>query len=283
MQGTGAGFVPKEQMNVLELFAGVGGGVLASLLNGHRTVCAVENDDYCQCVLLARQNDGTFPVFPVWDDVRTFSGKPWRGYVDLVSGGFPCQNISTAGDGAGINGAKSSLWFEMLRIVREVRPRYVFVENSPALVTRGLDTVLGGLAEIGFDAEWMVLGASDVGAPHRRQRMWILAKHSDADRVRKPQPKRAVQDLRRRTGNVCKEISDADDKRLEKANITSGLESKFAATIDGGWWRAEPGLDRVAHGVPDRTHRIKALGNAQVPLCAATAFNLLYERINKPR
>ena len=167
-------------MNELHLFAGAGGGILGSELLGFRTVCAVELEPYPASVLLARQNDGLLPPFPVWDDVCTFDGRPWRGLVDVVSGGFPCQDISAAGKGAGIDGARSGLWREMHRIVGEVRPKYVFVENSPMLTSRGLGCVLGDLAAIGYDAEWMVLGADDVGAPHERKRMWILAVNSAA-------------------------------------------------------------------------------------------------------
>lgn len=152
-----------------------GGGILGGHLLGWRTVCAVEYNAYARSVLLARQNDGTLPTFPVWDDVRTFDGKPWRGIVDVVSGGFPCQDISGAGTGAGIDGERSGLWGEMRRIVSQVRPRRVYVENSPMLTSRGLGRVLGDLAEMGFDAEWGVISAADTGAPHLRERIWILA------------------------------------------------------------------------------------------------------------
>ena len=161
-------------MNELALFAGAGGGILAGKLLGWTTVCAVEIEQYPREVLLARQRDGLLPEFPVWDDITTFDGSPWRGLVDVVSGGFPCQDISAAGRGAGIEGEQSGLWGHMARVVREVRPRYVFVENSPMLTSRGLHRVLGDLAEMGFDAEWGVLGARDVGAPHRRDRIWIV-------------------------------------------------------------------------------------------------------------
>lgn len=155
-------------MNELHLFAGAGGGILGSELLGFRTVCAVELEPYPASVLLARQNDGLLPPFPVWDDVRTFDGRPWRGLVDVVSGGFPCQDISAAGKGAGIDGARSGLWREMHRIINEVRPEFAFLENSPLLVGRGLARVLGDLARIGYDAAWCVLGADAVGLPHRR-------------------------------------------------------------------------------------------------------------------
>jgi DNA (cytosine-5)-methyltransferase 1 len=161
-------------MNELALFAGSGGGLLGGLLTGFRTVCAVEIDDYCRRSLFARQIDGSLPNFPIWDDIRTFDGNEWRGRIDVITGGFPCQDLSVAGKGRGLTGERSGLWFHMLRIVREVRPRYVLVENSPRLTSLGLGVVLAGLAEAGYDAEWRVLGADDVGANHRRKRIWIV-------------------------------------------------------------------------------------------------------------
>src|SRR5687767_2606601 len=113
-------------MRELALFAGGGGGILGGLLLGWRTVCAVELAPYARSILLARQRDGHLAPFPVWDDVTTFDGRPWRGHVDVVSGGFPCQDISAAGRGAGITGARSGLWTEFARIIGEVQPRVVF-------------------------------------------------------------------------------------------------------------------------------------------------------------
>lgn len=172
-------------MNELALFAGAGGGILGGKLLGWTTVCAVEIERYPRECLLQRQRDGVLPGFPIWDDVRSFDGKPWRGLVDVISGGFPCQDISSAGKGSGIDGERSGLWAEMYRIICEVRPRFVLVENSPMLTLRGLHRVLGDLAEGGYDAAWSVLGAADVGALHRRDRMWIVAvdreQASDAD------------------------------------------------------------------------------------------------------
>ena len=170
-------------MNELALFAGAGGGILGGKLLGWRTVCAVEWDGYARDVLVARQNDGCLDPFPIWDDVQTFDGHPWRGRVDVISGGFPCQDISCAGKGAGIDGDRSSMWGHMARIVGEVRPRFVFVENSPLLVGRGLTRILGNLAEMGYDARWGVLGAHHVGAPHKRDRIWIVA-DAESERAR---------------------------------------------------------------------------------------------------
>jgi DNA (cytosine-5)-methyltransferase 1 len=165
----------KEQLNELALFAGAGGGILGGKLLGWRTICAVEWDGYARDVLVARQNDGCLEAFPIWDDVQTFDGHLWRGRVDVVSGGFPCQDISCAGKGAGIEGERSSMWKHMARIIGEVLPQYVFVENSPMLVGRGLAVVIADLTEMGYDAEWGIVGAHHVSAPHKRDRIWILA------------------------------------------------------------------------------------------------------------
>jgi DNA (cytosine-5)-methyltransferase 1 len=162
-------------MNELALFAGAGGGILGGHLLGWRTVCAVERDAYAALVLAQRQADGVLPLFPIWSDVQSFDGRPWRGIVDVVSGGFPCQDISAAGRGAGIEGKRSGMWVEMARIIGEVRPRRVYVENSPMLTSRGLGRVLGDLAALGFDARWGVVSAADTGAHHLRERIWIVA------------------------------------------------------------------------------------------------------------
>ena len=180
-------------MNELALFAGAGGGILGGHLLGWRTICAVERDAYAAQILAQRQNDGAIPAFPIWSDVCSFDGRPWRGLVDIVSGGFPCQDISSAGTGEGIGGARSGLWRQMARIIGEVRPRFVYVENSPMLVGRGLAVVIGDLAEMGYGARWGVVGAADLGAPHQRDRIWIVAY---AHGSREPQPTRVEQECR---------------------------------------------------------------------------------------
>lgn len=170
----------EKGLTTFHLFAGAGGGILADLLLGHIPIGACEIEEYPRNVLLARQRDGILPEFPIWDDICTLDGKPWRGLVDVVCGGFPCQDISAAGKGAGIEGNRSGLWGEMARIICEIQPRYAFVENSPMLTSRGLHRVLGDLAEMGYDARWCVLGACDAGAPHKRDRIWILGELADA-------------------------------------------------------------------------------------------------------
>lgn len=260
-----------QGLRELALFAGCGGGILGGKMLGWRTVAAVEIEPYCLNTLRNRQDDGLLDRFPLYTDVRTFDGRPWRGKVDVISGGFPCQDISIAGHGLGIErGERSGLWREYARIVREVRPRYVFVENSPQLVRLGLGTVLADLAAIGYDAAWKVLSAAECGAPHRRDRMWIVARLADPVRIR------------RRTGDdEAQGLPDAEDARpLRRERILRNARADGPGRQhDAGgeawglkWWEAEPGMGRVAHGVANRVDRIKALGNGQVPAVAARAF-----------
>ena len=206
-------------MNELALFAGAGGGILGGHLLGWRTVCAVEYDAYAASVLIARQNDECLAPFPVWDDVRTFDGRPWRGIVDVVSGGFPCQDISAAGKGAGIDGERSGLWSEMARIIGEVRPRFAFVENSPMLAIRGLGRVLGDLAEMGYDARWGCVSAADAifaagnpAAYHGRERIWIAA----ADAAQ-PRTGKDIGGIRARTSGAGR------GKRADTATADAGI------------------------------------------------------------
>ena len=292
-------------MNELALFAGAGGGILGGKLLGWRTVCAVEWEAYAASVLCARQNDGALPAFPIWDDVRTFDGRPWRGIVDVVSGGFPCQDISAAGKGAGIEGERSGMWTEMARIIGEVRPRFAFVENSPMLTSRGLGRVLGDLAALGYDARWGVLGAVDAGAPHKRDRIWIVA---DARRI----TTRADTDIQREVEKpkrsdfavIRSDVSNADyrgHRRWEQqpqcsegaGHVADGIFDTASAGLShwareplgqpsqdaqperSTWWATEPDLGRVAHGVAARLDRLKAIGNGQVPAVAALAWEML--------
>jgi len=320
-------------MNELALFAGAGGGILGGKLLGWRTVCAVEWEPYPASVLCARQNEGVLPTFPIWDDVQTFDGNPWRGIVDVVSGGFPCQDISAAGKGAGIDGERSGMWREMARIICEVRPRFVFVENSPMLTSRGLGIVLGDLATMGFDARWGVLGAADVGANHQRDRIWIVGKVGNANNNGQT-PTEIISSVTQggdtsqtwqeqasestRSGEQYAELANPMRYRLQgirqdwRTEGQTGLRSgegsdqeqqlHMANTENQGdvwrdwqlgfaqqehdsgrsqtyggrqWWQAEPDVGRVADGVAARVDRLKAIGNGQVPLCAATAWRIL--------
>ena len=275
----------------LGLFAGAGGGILGGKLLGWRTVCAVEWEPYAAGVLIARQNDGVLPPFPIWDDVRTFDGDPWRGRVDVVSGGFPCQDISAAGKGAGIDGERSGMWTHMARIIGEVRPRFAFVENSPLLTKRGLHRVLGDLAALGYDARWGVLGARDAGAPHKRDRIWIVA-HA-AQLLRDGGDNHARIGARSESlsesgdGSWSQDVADADQIRLQgKRAYDDALgrenEGRSVGLCNGAqpgrlpdWWETEPDVGRVADGVDARVDRLKAIGNGQVPAVAVLAWETL--------
>ena len=286
-------------MNELALFAGAGGGILGGVVLGWRTVAAVEIEEYPRAVLLQRQADGILPRFPVWDDVRTFDGKPWRGRVDVITGGFPCVDISCAGKGAGITGEHSGLWTEMARIIGEVRPRYCFVENSPMLVCRGLDVVLSDLAQMGYDAEWGVIGAHHVGAPHKRDRIWIVATDTKSGgRFRQGgtcAKNRGWENEKEVWGSV--QYIACDNGLSELVADTTGGECKQQQTERQGGqdtgggseetrirtdWPTEPDICRVVNGMAFRVDRLKAIGNGQVSRVAATAWNILIDRICQP-
>lgn len=299
-------------MYVLELFAGAGGGILGSILCGHTCIGAVEADEYCRDVLFARQRDGILPEFPIWDDVRTFrrDNPDTRPFIEwlrsirhelIISGGFPCQDISVAGKGAGLDADRSGLWWEMARIIGEVEPQAVFLENSPAITFRGGLRVVGALAEMGYNAQWGVVGADDAGAPHRRKRWWCVA---DADK--NPDRKRGADwatsigqndiyeqtlgDPRNRVVIVQlgqsiswwdidpANIPDADrvrEPQQERAERDEWRRTSNTREEKRAEWSVESRLGRVAHGVARRVDRLKAIGNGQVPAVVAIAWNLL--------
>lgn len=267
---------------MLDLFAGIGGFSLAGHWMGWTTTAFVERDPICHQVL--RKNFGQDIV--IYDDVRTFDGTKYLGTVDIVCGGFPCQDISSAGKGVGINGAKSGLWYEMLRIIRGARPAFCLIENAPALRTRGADNVLDGLADAGYSARCFVVGAVNAGAPHRRQRVWIVAYSEDngagwrkslagsgegsgnVANPRQPADRRQGQ-ARDNFGRGGALLADPDRQGMEgQWEISGGDFPEHTDYLNAGWWKSEPDVDRVANGVPNRTHRIKALGNSIVPAVA---------------
>jgi len=264
---------------------------LGGRLLGWRTVCAVEFAPYARSVLLARQRDGHLDPFPIWDDVRTFDGRPWRGSVDVVSGGFPCQDISAAGRGAGIEGARSGLWGEMARIIGEVRPSFALVENSPMLTSRGLGVVLGDLAAMGYDARWGVLGARHVGAPHKRDRIWVVAhavqkrsqRHGNKYGLGKSCEQREVGgggDDGAALANTNGQRSQGRDrevlcKRPRERPFRQGGALSTQPSARPDWWQTEPELGRVADGVANRVDRLRALGNGQVPAVVELAWRIL--------
>jgi DNA (cytosine-5)-methyltransferase 1 len=247
----------------LALFAGAGGGILGGHLLGWRTVCAVERDAYAASVLAQRQNDGHLKPFPIWSDVTSFDGKPWRGRVDVVSGGFPCQDISAAGGGAGIDGARSGLWRHMARIICEVQPRYAFVENSPMLTSRGLGRVLGDLAAMGYNARWGVLGAKHAGGDTNRDRIWIVASANENRRICENIPEVNGQEGKR-------------GKETERSSyrIVPEMVSSRRRALEQGW-RSFPDAARTLDDVACWVDRLAATGNGQVPAVVKLAWETL--------
>ena len=231
----------------LDIFSGIGG--ITKALEGYvRPVAYCENDRYAQCVLLSRMGAGDLPRAPIWDDVRTLKPEDLPA-VDIIYGGFPCQDISIAGRGEGLAGKRSGLFFEIVRLVSEIRPRFVFLENVPAIRFRGGDVVAGELARLGYDCRWDCLSAYDVGAPHRRDRWWLLAANTKRFPVR-DEPGRVGWESR---------------------------ESSPVSALDGDcrWRTTQPLLCRMDDGLPEDVDRVRALGNAVVPAQAREAFKRL--------
>lgn len=282
-------------MRVLDLFSGIGGFSLGLERAGMETVAFCEISPVCRHLLAYH-----WPNVPCFDDVTTLTGEQ-VGPVDVICGGFPCQDISFAGKGAGLAGERSGLWREYARLVRELRPAFVIVENVAALLGRGLGDVLGDLASLGYDAWWDCIPASAVGAPHRRDRLWIVAyarsqQHegfgdalrreiaaglSQADLAHTPwiQSRWAEQwPKRQRVGSGGEPISVGDaplvgwdgasDQGSSKHQGRKPSRAPGGSSRDGGgtpWWLSEPDVGRVAHGVPARVDRLHGLGNAVVP------------------
>lgn len=260
------------------LFAGIGGMDLGLERSGMRCRWQVEIDQFCRRVLSKH-----WPEVPKYGDIRELTGSELEA-VDLIAGGFPCTDTSNAGDREGIKGEHSGRWFDMLRIIRVVRPRFVLVENVPGLLSRGMGTVLGNLAEIGYDAEWQSIPASAVGAKHGRLRVFIVAYPGGA-RQTQPEQTAARRECDGRwnaadCGGSEVAVADTDVSRLE-GNLRSILADQqsfarhaarcrgaFSGIADRQDGASQSWILRSVHGIPDRAHRVRTLGNAVVPQVA---------------
>jgi len=228
---------------------------------GFETIAFCEIDPFCRKVLAKH-----WPGVPCFEDITKLDKEELDslGRVDVICGGFPCQDISCAGKGAGIHAERSGLWWEMLRIIRLVRPKFVLVENVAALLNRGLDEVLGSLAESGYNAEWTCLRASDVGAYHERERVFLMA-YSDGF-------------VGKRRRQLFSESRKIEELHIEASNIGT---THFAGEMhtDGRIWPDASRVRRVANGIPNRMDRLRALGNAIVPQCAQFVGQCLLDSI----
>lgn len=294
-----------EQFTIGSLFSGIGGMEVGLESTGRfRTIWFSENDDYASAVLRKH-----WPSIPNLGDITKID---WRQVEcpDVLTGGFPCQDISNAGKRKGITGERSGLWKEYLKAISILRPKFVIAENVSALRQRGLSTVLCDLAQVGYDAVWHCVPASHVGAPHRRDRIFILAyPHSDGFRFEGYEQASGQNKI----SEEWKAPAGGEWKGLEHEACKSGTvvqnsvsdgstSSKMANAISIGsieesdrwsdqscmgkessWWAVEPCVGRMADGIPNRVDRIKCLGNAIVPQVAAYVAGLALEQLARKR
>lgn len=232
-------------LNGLDLFSGIGGLSIA-LNEWVRPIAYCEIDPYCQGILLNRQFNGLLPRAPIWDDINTLQIRGNGRNIDIIYGGFPCQDISIAGHGKGLAGKRSSLCYHIFRIAHEIEPRWLFLENVPAITTRGGLEVVKEIAKMGYDCRWATITASSMGALHKRER-WFLLAYS-------------------RRKRLCEGPEKIQSKREES------IGENFNELC---WGKDQSDMVRKGNGIPNQLDRIRALGNAVVPLQAKEAFKIL--------
>lgn len=265
-------------MNGLDLFSGIG-GISKALKPWVRTVAYCEQDRFAQSVLLSRMSEGKLCKAPIWDDVQTLRGEMLPP-VDIIFGGFPCQDISVAGNGEGLAGKRSGLFYEVVRLAEETRASFVFLENVPAIRTRGLLEVVRTFTEMGYDCRWTCLSAASVGVPHKRER-WFLLAHANSTKLRKQQRRGGGKDGK---GSIQSKLLMENGTHPDSDSFSKGLRQskewnqdvKSLWTLEGDDWdhHAQFFL-RVDNGLRDRPHQIKCLGNSVVPAQVRKAFKLL--------
>lgn len=282
----------------LDLFSGIGGNSIG-LRDYVKTVAYCEADRHAQSVLLSRMADGSIPRAPIWDDITSLSGSMLPS-IDIIIGGFPCQDISIAGNGAGLVGKRSGLFFQIVRLAKEIKPKFLFLENVPAIRTRGLDRVIEELTKAGYDCRWGMLSAADVGAHHIRERWFLLAnsKGSDGRGNSRELPKESSaversEDEHKNSPELfsyasanTKVLANSDCEHVQSKSESVGQAQSKArkqkwrdvpndCRSNRARWEIEPDVGRVVDGVSFRVDRIKRLGNAVVPVQAKEAFERL--------
>lgn len=216
-----------------------------------RPIAYCERDRFCHAVLLSRMRLGQLPRAVIWDDIATLRSTmlPRNEGVDIIYGGFPCQDISIAGAGVGLAGKRSGLYTHLYRLIGELRPKFVFMENVPAITLRGLEQITLDLTALGYDSRWTTLSAGELGAPHLRKRWWLLAHPM----------RKGLQESR------AEPNSQSKYRRQTRRSAFGGVQASA--------WKAPPlHICRMDDGLPFKTHRIRSLGNAVVPLQAREAF-----------
>ena len=284
----------------IALCSGIGGlelGISLVLESSYSTVCYVEREAFPASLLVKRMEDGILDHAPIWSDLTTFDGRRWRGCVDIISAGIPCQPFSVAGKRKGFEDDRW-IWDDVERIIRDVGPRFVFLENVPGINRSGLPSILRTLAEGGFNAEWDLFRASDVGAPHKRER-WFLLADSERELARFDKPGRRNGQGRAdqaEPGQSREKLADSDGEGLEGREQPRGKHTDKRDARKGSYSRPfppgpeappeayeaglEPSICRVANGIPNRVDRLRVLGNGVVPAMGALAFRTLLGRIH---
>lgn len=287
-------------MNGLDLFSGIG-GIGLGLEPWVRTVAYCERDRYAQSVLLSRMQQGEIDKAPIWDDVTTLRGDMLP-RIDIIFGGFPCQDLSIAKQNRkGLDGERSGLFYEIIRLVKEISPSFVFLENVPAIRTNGLLDVVSAFTEIGYDCRWTCLSASDVGAKHKRERWFLLAHPQRKRRItgtnelthsfdgRTPdqlgdssEASRTVADSEFSGSQGRLSVWESEEREGEQGHtgrsstsLSTGGTTESRPNLSEEFWTVEPSVDRVVDGLPYRMDRIKCLGNSVVPLQIREAFKKL--------
>lgn len=268
----------------LSLFSGVCGGDLAyQHLLGWRCVGYVEIERYCQQVIAQRIKDGFLNEAPIFSDIRDFINqgyaKSYKGLVDGITAGFPCQPFSLAGKRKG-GQDKRNMWPATIECVRIIRPRFAFLENVSGLCSHlYIMQIFGDLAEARYNARWCVLGADDTGAPHKRKRLWILAYPNGPKAARQRENSRQILPFAEAEGlgvGSCKfDVAYSQRQGCNKGRFSEEGQTARCSWKQCEYWKVEPNVGRVAHGVANGVDRLKALGNGQVPAVAATAYKIL--------
>lgn len=261
-----------SRINGLDLFSGIGGISLA-LQDYVRPVAYCEIDPYCQGVLLSRMVSGDLPEAPIWDDIKTLRIQSFDHSIDILYGGFPCQDISIAGNGKGLAGQRSGLCYEIFRLANEIKPRWLFLENVPAITTRGGLEVVKEIAKMGYDCRWITITASSVGALHKRER-WFLLAHSSSQGLQRFGRWEGVTEKEESKSSGSSEI--IPDSRC----ISPGSEEKSEWPYNkssgcSGFWEAESRVGKLADGIHLRVDKLRALGNSVVPQQVKKAFEIL--------
>ncbi len=269
-------------MNGLDLFSGIGGISLA-LRDWIKPLAYCEIDTYCQKVLLSRMADEFLRNSPIWNDIKTLDGNIFKGAVDIIYGGFPCQGISVAGHGKGLEDERSGLFFEIVRLAKEIKPTYIFLENVPAISSRGGLRVVREINEMGYACRWCTISAASVGALHKRER-WFLLAYTPSEKsngyAERAEPEHSLPSLCCDDGYAYRKSSRKANKISKPEQVEGGTRRGFTGKYwpfesRKHWQETVSGVCRTSDGVSCQVDRLRALGNAVVPQQCREAFKIL--------